>query len=94
MSTIIPRTLSVLAVLLSPLGCGGSSPTPLAEAAPPSLASSPAQKAAMELGSAQALEKSRKNKQAVEAYRRIVSEYPESPQAKIAGDKIKAMTGK
>ncbi len=94
MSTSIPRTLSVLVILLSAFGCGGSSSTPSAEAAPPSLASTPAQKAAMELGSAQSLEKSRKNKQALEAYRRIVKEYPERPQAKIAGDKIKAMTGK
>ncbi len=45
----------------------------------------------MELGSAQTLEKSRKTKQALEAYRRIVREYPDSPQAKIAAERVGAL---
>ena len=45
----------------------------------------------MELGSAQTLEKSRKTKQAVTAYLRIVKEYPESAQAKIAAERLKTL---
>ncbi len=94
MNASIPRTLYALTILISSHGCGGGPPSPRPQAAPPSLASSPEQKAAMELGTAQTLERSRKTKQALEAYRRILREYPESTQAKIAGDKIKALGGK
>ncbi len=75
-------------------GCGGGDAPPQPEMSPPSLAATPEIKAAMELGSAQSLEKSRKTKQAIEAYRRIIREYPESTQAKIAGDKIQALRAK
>jgi TolA-binding protein len=56
-----------------------------------SLAPTPQAKAAMELGFAQTLENSRKTKQALEAYRRIVQEYPESSQAKIAAERLGAL---
>jgi TolA-binding protein len=48
----------------------------------------------MELGSATTLEKSRKTKQALSAYRRIVQEYPDSPQAKIAAERVTALGSK
>ena len=88
---ITSRLLLALAVPLSALGCGGPSESGDAVVMTPSLAPTPALKAAMELGSAQTLEKSRKTKQALEAYRRIIREYPESPQAKIASERVRAL---
>ncbi len=80
-----------LTVPFAALGCGGPSESSDAVVMTPSLAPTPAVKAAMELGSAQTLEKSRKTKQALEAYRRIIREYPESPQAKIASERVGAL---
>jgi hypothetical protein len=90
----IRRMLSVLVVLGCCQGCGGLTSSTDSSAAPASLAGTPQLKAAMELGSAQTLERSRKTKKAIEAYKRIVSEYPESPQAEIAREKLKALEGK
>ncbi len=52
------------------------------------------EKAARELILAQNLEKSRKVAAAFAYYRRIVKEYPRSPAAKTAGERIKAFGGK
>jgi TolA-binding protein len=75
-------------------GCGGGTGNSEVSGTPPSLASTPAVKAAMELGSAQTLERSRKTKKAIEAYRRIMEVYPESPQAEIAREKVKSLEKK
>lgn len=88
---MLPKLL-VLAVLSLAPGCGGD-PSSLPQTSPASLAPTPELKAAMEFASAQAFEKSRKTKQALDAYRRIIKEYPDSPQAKIAGDRVKALGG-
>jgi TolA-binding protein len=94
MRILMRRIFVTLAVPLAAAGCGGTSAPTAAEGAPTSLASTPAQKAAMELGSAQTLERSRKTKQAVAAYRRIVQEYPDSPQATIAAEHLKTLGSK
>ncbi len=94
MPNSIPRIPLALTVLLAAGGCGGSPSSTDPQAATASLAPTPEIKAAMELGSAKTLEKSRKTKQAVGAYRRIVQEYPDSPQAKIAAERINALGSK
>ncbi len=91
MRVLTPYHLLALAVPFAAAGCGGPSQSSDAVVATPSLAPTPELKAAMELGSAQTLEKSRKTKQALEAYRRIVREYPDSPQAKIAAERVGAL---
>ena len=85
------RLLPAVAVALAAVGCGVPSQSSDAVVAAPSLAPTAELKAAMELGSAQTLERSRKTKQAVEAYRRIVREHPDSPQAKIAAERLGAL---
>ncbi len=90
----IQRELLALAVPLAAAGCGGSPTSTDSQGATASLAPTPEVKAAMELGSAKTLEKSRKIKQALDAYRRIVQEYPDSPQAKIAAERINALGSK
>ena len=94
MRVLILPTLFILALPLVAAGCGGSSSLSDAQVVTPSLAPTPELKAAMELGSAQTLEKSRKTKQALSAFRRIVTEYPDSPQAKIAAERLSAIGSK
>jgi len=83
-----------MAIPLVAAGCGETSSSADSQAVTASLAPTPELKAAMELGSAKTLEKSRKTKQALSAYRRIVQEYPASPQAKIAAERINALGSK
>ncbi len=90
----ILRKLFAMAIPLVAAGCGASSSSADSQAVTASLAPTPELKAAMELGSAKTLEKSRKTKQALSGYRRIVQEYPESPQAKIAAERINALGSK
>ena len=94
MMSSISYVLLVFLVLISVEGCGGGAAAPQSENTTPSLAANPSQKAAMELALAQTLDKSRRSKAALEAYRRIVREYPESPQANIAGERLKALRSK
>ena len=80
MRVLILPTLFILALPLVAAGCGGSSSLSDAQVVTPSLAPTPELKAAMELGSAQTLEKSRaKTKEAWRQFRRIVTESPDSP---------------
>lgn len=90
----ILRKLFAMAIPLVAAGCGETSSSADSRAVTASLAPTPELKAAMELGSAKTLEKSRKTKQALSAYRRIVQEYPASPQAKIAAERINALGSK
>jgi hypothetical protein len=90
----ILRKLLAVAVPLTVAGCGGSSFSTDSQTPTVSLALTPELKAAMEFGSATTLEKSRKTKQALSAYRRIIQEYPDSPQAKIAAERLSALGSK
>jgi hypothetical protein len=90
MRIFVHRILLALAVPIARAGCGGTQSTD-AQVVSVSLATTPELKAAMELGSAQTLEKSRTTKQALDAYCRIVQEYPESPQARIAAEHLNAL---
>ena len=87
-------TLLGLIVAISMMGCGGDSPPPSSLSGQASLADTPEIKAAMEFASAQAFEKSHKTKQAIDIYKHIVTVYAESPQAKLATDRMKALGGK
>ena len=90
----ILRKLFAIAIPLVAAGCGETPSSTDSQAVTASLAPTPELKAAMGLGSANTLEKSRKTKQALSAYRRIDHEYPESPQAKIAAERINALGSK
>lgn len=91
MKFCLSNTFVIACVFSGILGCGGTSPAPESEGGQVSLASTPELKAAMELGYAQTFEKSRKTKQAGEAYRRIIEKYPDSAQAKIAAERLKSL---
>jgi hypothetical protein len=88
------QTRLVLAVLALAPGCGASSSSIDSPAATPSLAPTAEARAAMELSGAKVLEKSRKTKEAMSAYRRIVQEYPDSPQARLAAERLDGMGSK
>ncbi len=90
---ILRHRLSLTLTLLT-AGCGETSSTVDSKAGPPSLAPTMETKAAMELGTARTLEKSRKTKQAETAYRRIIQEYPDSPQARIATERLGVLGSK
>ena len=94
MTILNSRMILAVAVLAMAPGCGGPSQSSDAVVEHASLAPTVEAKAAMELGSAQTLEKSRKTSQALEAYRRIVKAYPDSPQAKIAAERLSALGSK
>lgn len=90
---MLARRLALVALLAAP-GCGGDSSPQPSQATLATLAPTSEIKAAMEFASAQAFEKSGKTKLAIDAYRRIIAEYPNSPQAKIAGDRMRALARK
>jgi len=85
-----PRALALVAAA-GLAGCGGSPPE---GQAPTSLAASPEAKAAMDYASARGHEAARKPAAALEAYRRIVKDYPETTQARLAADRIRALAGR
>jgi hypothetical protein len=94
MKTSLLQKSLILAALLTDAGCGGTPSASETQGGQASLAPTPEAKAAMELGSAQTLEKSRKTKQALDGYRRIIEKYPDSPQAKIAAERVKSLGSK
>ena len=83
--------LLLLTTLSASIGCGSGSnaPSPGKPGEPDT-----AYKAGMSISTAQSFERVRKNKQAVEEYRRVVKEYPDTPQAKFASERIEALRGK
>jgi hypothetical protein len=87
----IIREILSLAIPLALAGCGESNSPADSQSDRPSLAPTPELKAAMEFGSASTLERSRKTKEAVSAYQRIVRQYPDTPQAKVAAERIGAL---
>lgn len=48
----------------------------------------------MDLNMARKMEKLKQRKAALDAYRRISLEFPESPEAKVASERIRALEGK
>ena len=69
-------------------GCEGETST---NKAPPAATLTP--KAAMDLNMARKMEKLKQRKAALDAYRRISQEFPESPEAKLASERIRALEG-
>jgi len=47
----------------------------------------------MDLNMARKMEKLKQRKAALDAYRRISQEFPESPEAKVASERIRALEG-
>ena len=86
------RVKLVLFVFITNPGCRGSDPT-----ADPSevagLAKTLIERAAMEIADARELERLRRTKKAIEAYERVANEFPETPQAKIASQRLDALRG-
>ncbi|MCA1684402.1 MAG: tetratricopeptide repeat protein [Planctomycetia bacterium] len=62
--------------------------------APDSPAPDPAARAASTLSLGQSLEKAGRTKGAVDLYRQLLKQYPASPQARTAGERIKALEGR
>ncbi len=94
MRQMLKRPVVIVGLSLASGGCGGGTAVSDAQVVTTSLAPTPESRAAMELGTARTLESSRKTKDAVSAYRRIVKEYPDSPQAKIAAERLGALGSK
>jgi hypothetical protein len=72
-------------------GCEGETST---NKAPPAATLTPKIRAAMDLNMARKMEKLKQRKAALDAYRRISLEFPESPEAKVASERIRALDGK
>lgn len=85
-------TLTAAAVFMAGTGCGNRGET-APHSGVASLAKSPSELAAMEIAGARELEKLRKAKKAIEAYERIAKEFPDSPQSKVALERINALKG-
>ena len=83
-----------IALVLATAGCGGAPSSTGTDDRQSSLAKTPTERVAMELADARELERMRKRKPALEAYQRIAKEFPDSPQAKVASDRIKALGGR
>ncbi|MDR3634317.1 MAG: hypothetical protein P4L84_10980 [Isosphaeraceae bacterium] len=86
--------LTAWVVLLATSGCGGTTTQTGPESGQTTLAPTPEVRASMEIASARELERLRKTKQALDAYHRIAKDYPDSPQAKTASERIKALGGR
>ncbi|MGA8351291.1 MAG: hypothetical protein WBQ29_25730 [Isosphaeraceae bacterium] len=71
-------------------GCEGETST---NQAPPAATLTPKIRAAMDLNMARKMEKLKQRKAALDAYRRISQEFPESPEAKVASERIRALEG-
>ncbi len=86
--------LATVFILLANAGCGGRSSQGDPDAGRSTLAKTNVERLAMEIAGARELEGQRKPKEALDAYQRIVKEYPDSPQAKMAAERIKALGGR
>jgi hypothetical protein len=75
-------------------GCSGEASHAEPNSGQPVLAKTPVEHAAMEIAGARELEGQRKPKEALDAYQRIVKDFPESPQARMAAERIKALGGR
>jgi len=71
-------------------GCEGETST---NKAPPASTLTPKIRAAMDLNMVRKMEKLKQRKAALDAYRRISQEFPESPEAKVASERIRALEG-
>jgi hypothetical protein len=81
------------ASIFSAPGCGGGAPLPPSAGVEGS-ALPDVEKAGVVLDMANSLEKARKPTEALDAYRLIVREYPGTPQAKTAVERVKALSGR
>ena len=62
--------------------------------APPASTLTPKIRAAMNLNGARKMEKLKQKKAALDAYRQISQEFPDSQEAKVASERIRALEGK
>ncbi len=86
-------TLSLMLLLgIWASGCGRPA-SEIDPAAPPSLAPTPQIRAAKEFGAAMELEKAGRSAAAKEAFRKVASDYPDTPQARTAAERVKALGG-
>jgi TolA-binding protein len=81
----------VLSIACIAAGCGGAESISKAPSAP---SLTPKIRAAMELNAARKMEKLKQKRGAIEEYQRIGQEFPETPEAKVAAERIKALGGK
>ncbi len=82
-----------LALTFTAPGCGGEGDETAAKPTETSLAKTPVERAAMEFAAARELEK-RKKKDAVEAYRRIIQDFPDTPQARASAERVQKLGGR
>jgi hypothetical protein len=88
-----PARLAATFLLAGLAGCGVGVSQVEPNSGQSSLAKTPVERAAMEIAGARELESQRKPREALEAYQRIVKDFPDSPQAKMAVERIKALGG-
>jgi len=88
---IIDRLMLALLLTCCLGGCEGETST---NKVPSASTLTPKIRAVMDLNGARKMEKLKQRKAALDAYRRISQEFPESPEAKVASERIRALEGK
>ena len=87
---IIDRFMFALLLACCLGGCEGEIST---NKAPPASTLTPKIRAVMDLNGARKMEKLKQKKAALDAYRRISQEFPESPEAKVSSERIHVLEG-